>query len=36
LPDFLKEEKLPPHNVVFDIPQDEIDAIFNKNINTET
>lgn len=29
LPDFLKEEKLPPHNVVFDIPQDEIDAIFN-------
>jgi aldehyde:ferredoxin oxidoreductase len=30
LPDFLKEEKLPPHNVVFDIPQDEIDAIFTK------
>jgi aldehyde:ferredoxin oxidoreductase len=30
LPDFLRKEKLPPHNVVFDIPQDEIDAIFNK------
>jgi len=29
LPDFLKKEKLPPHNVVFDIPQDEIDSIFN-------
>ncbi len=29
LPDFLKEEKLPPHNVVFDIPQDEIESIFN-------
>lgn len=33
LPDFLKKEKLPPHNVVFDIPQDEIDAIFNKKPN---
>jgi len=29
LPDFLREEKLPPHNVVFDIPQDEIESIFN-------
>ena len=29
LPDFLKKEKLHPHNVVFDIPQDEIDSIFN-------
>lgn len=28
LPEFLKKEKLPPHNEVFDIPQDEIDAIF--------
>jgi aldehyde:ferredoxin oxidoreductase len=28
LPEFLRREKLPPHNEVFDIPQDEIDAIF--------
>jgi len=28
LPDFLRTEKLPPHNEVFDIPQDEIDAVF--------
>ena len=28
LPEFMKTEKLPPHNEVFDIPQDEIDAIF--------
>jgi len=28
LPDFMKLEKLPPHNVVFDVAQDEIDAIF--------
>ncbi|GAG40584.1 unnamed protein product, partial [marine sediment metagenome] len=36
LPEFIKKEKLPPHNEVFDISQDEIDAIFNKNFNTET
>jgi len=28
LPEFLMKEKLPPHNEVFDISQDEIDAIF--------
>jgi len=28
LPEFLRREKLPPHNEVFDIPQDEIDAVF--------
>jgi len=28
LPEFMKLEKLPPHNVVFDVAQDEIDAIF--------
>ncbi len=36
LPDFMKTEKLPPHNEVFDIPQDEIDAIFNKSVIPET
>lgn len=29
LPDFMRTEKLPPHNVVFDVPQNEIDSIFN-------
>jgi aldehyde:ferredoxin oxidoreductase len=28
LPEFMKTEKLPPHDVVFDIPQEEIDKIF--------
>jgi aldehyde:ferredoxin oxidoreductase len=28
LPDFMRTEKLLPHNVVFDVPQDEIDSIF--------
>jgi len=28
LPAFMKTEKLPPHDVVFDIPQDEVDALF--------
>jgi aldehyde:ferredoxin oxidoreductase len=28
LPAFMKTEKLPPHDVVFDIPQDELDALF--------
>jgi len=36
LPEFMVREKLPPHNEVFDIPQDEIDAIFNKSVITET
>lgn len=36
LPSFMKTEKLPPHNEVFDIPQDEINAIFNKTIITDT
>ena len=29
LPLFFKEEKLAPHNVVFDVPDDELDTIFN-------
>jgi aldehyde:ferredoxin oxidoreductase len=36
LPEFLRREKLPPHNEVFDIPQDEIDAIFNKSVMPKT
>jgi len=28
LPEFMKTEKLPPNDVVFDIPQDEIDALY--------
>jgi len=28
LPEFITREKLPPNDVVFDLPQDEIDAIF--------
>lgn len=36
LPEFLRREKLPPHNEVFDIPQDEIDAIFNKSVIPKT
>ncbi|HUT69387.1 MAG TPA: aldehyde ferredoxin oxidoreductase N-terminal domain-containing protein [Desulfatiglandales bacterium] len=28
VPEFMKTEKLPPHDVVFDVPQDEIDALF--------
>jgi aldehyde:ferredoxin oxidoreductase len=28
LPEFLREEKLPPHNGVFDVSQEEIDTIF--------
>jgi aldehyde:ferredoxin oxidoreductase len=27
LPEFMKEEPLPPHNVVFDIPDEEIDTL---------
>jgi aldehyde:ferredoxin oxidoreductase len=28
LPMFFETEKLPPHNVVFDIPHEELDAVF--------
>jgi aldehyde:ferredoxin oxidoreductase len=28
LPDFFKEKKLPPHNTVFDVPDEEMDAAF--------
>jgi aldehyde:ferredoxin oxidoreductase len=29
LPDFFKNEKLAPHNVVFDVPDEELDTVFN-------
>ncbi|MBM3241673.1 aldehyde ferredoxin oxidoreductase [Candidatus Poribacteria bacterium] len=29
LPDFFKTEALPPHNVVFDVPDEELDTLFN-------
>ncbi|MFQ6040644.1 MAG: aldehyde ferredoxin oxidoreductase family protein [Candidatus Poribacteria bacterium] len=29
LPDFFKTEKLTPHNVVFDVPDEELDTVFN-------
>ena len=29
LPDFFREEVLPPHNVVFDVPKEELDKVFN-------
>lgn len=29
LPEFFREEKLPPHDVVFDIPDEELDTVFN-------
>ena len=29
LPDFFRSEPLPPHNVVFDIPKDELNKVFN-------
>ena len=29
LPDFFKEEPLPPHNVVFDVPDQALDTVFN-------
>jgi aldehyde:ferredoxin oxidoreductase len=28
VPDFMKEEPLPPHQVVFDVPDEEIDTLF--------
>ncbi|MDF2633181.1 MAG: Aldehyde ferredoxin oxidoreductase [Pelosinus sp.] len=29
LPDFFRKELLPPHNVVFDIPKEELETVFN-------
>ncbi len=29
LPEFFRQEKLPPHDVVFDIPDEELDTVFN-------
>lgn len=29
LPDYFKKEALPPHNVTFDIPDEELDKVFN-------
>jgi len=29
LPDFFRKEVLPPHNVVFQVPKDELDTMFN-------
>ena len=28
IPEYMREEALPPHNVVFDIPESELDAVF--------
>ncbi len=28
LPEFLTEEKVPPHNTVFDVPDDDLDSVF--------
>jgi aldehyde:ferredoxin oxidoreductase len=28
LPDFMKHEKLPPHNTVFDVPDDVLDSVY--------
>ncbi|MFW9821252.1 MAG: aldehyde ferredoxin oxidoreductase family protein [Candidatus Thorarchaeota archaeon] len=28
LPEFILEEKLPPHNTVFDVPDDDLDSVF--------
>lgn len=28
LPEFLRSEKIPPHNVVFDVPDSELDAVY--------
>ena len=29
LPDFFKKEKLSPHNVVFTVPDEDLDKVFN-------
>jgi aldehyde:ferredoxin oxidoreductase len=36
VPEFMRIEKLPPKDVVFDVPQDEIDAIFYRSGITDT
>jgi aldehyde:ferredoxin oxidoreductase len=28
LPEWMKEEPLPPHNAVFDVPDEDLDSIF--------
>jgi aldehyde:ferredoxin oxidoreductase len=28
LPEFFKAEKLPPHDVVFDVPDEQLDSVF--------
>jgi aldehyde:ferredoxin oxidoreductase len=28
LPDFMKEEKIPPHHVSFTVPDEELDRLF--------
>lgn len=28
IPEFMKHEKLPPHDVVFDVPEEELDRVF--------
>ncbi|MFX1309682.1 MAG: aldehyde ferredoxin oxidoreductase C-terminal domain-containing protein [Promethearchaeota archaeon] len=28
LPEFITEEKLPPHNTVFDVPEEDLDSVF--------
>ena len=30
LPEFMKLEPLPPHNNIFDVPDEELDAVFGK------
>ena len=29
LPEFMKQEKIPPHNVIFTVPDEELDRLFN-------
>ncbi len=29
LPEFFRTEKLPPHDVVFDVPNEHLDSVFN-------
>jgi aldehyde:ferredoxin oxidoreductase len=29
LPDYFKKESVPPHNVIFDVPDEELDKVFN-------
>lgn len=35
LPEFMREEPLPPNNTVFDIPQEEMEAIWNVPVRTD-